>query len=186
MSIETPKYDVLQKDGKFEIRNYHVYINASVEVESNFKNALNKGFGILADYIFGNNRAKTHIEMTAPVTEQTITSKKIEMTAPVTSVKIGEGKRFLVSFTMPAKYDLVSLPEPTNKKISINKVEPHKAAALNFSGYMSEKLTLRKTQELAAWLMKNNLQTKSGFKLAQYNPPWIPGPFRRNEIIAAL
>ena len=186
MSIETPKYDVLQKDGKFEIRNYQAYINASVEVESDFKSALNEGFGILADYIFGNNRAKTYIEMTAPVTEQPVTGKKIAMTAPVTSVKIGEGKRFRVSFTMPAKYDLESLPEPTNKEISINKVEPHKAAALNFSGYMSEKLTLRKTQELEAWLMKNNLQAKSGFKLAQYNPPWIPGPFRRNEIIVEV
>ena len=87
---------------------------------------------------------------------------------------------------MPAKYDLEILPEPTNKEISINKVEPHKAAALNFSGYMSEKLTLRKTQELEAWLMKNNLQAKSGFKLAQYNPPWIPGLFSRNEIIVEL
>ncbi len=186
MPIETPKYDVLQKDGKFEVRSYQAYVNASVEVESDFKSALNEGFRILADYIFGNNRAKTYIKMTAPVTEQTVTSKKIEMTAPVTSVKVGEGKKFLVYFTMPAKYDLESLPEPLNKAISIHKVEPHKAVALKFYGYMSEKLTLRKTQELAAWLMKNNLQAKSGFKLAQYNPPWIPGPFRRNEIIAEL
>jgi hypothetical protein len=48
---------------------------------------------------------------------------------------------------------------------------------------MNEKTTVGKTKELEAWLNKNNLRTKSGFSLAQYNPPWIPGPFRKNEII---
>ena len=32
MPIETPKYDVLQKDVKFEVRSYQAYVNASVEV----------------------------------------------------------------------------------------------------------------------------------------------------------
>jgi len=186
MSIETPQYDILKKDGNFEIRKYQEYINASVEIESDYENALGEGFRILADYIFGNNRAKTNIEMTAPVTERAAGSKKIEMTAPVTSAKVGEGKRYLISFTMPAKYTLESLPEPTNKTIFIHKVEPHKAAVLKFSGYINEKSTLRKTQEMEAWLKKNSLQAKSGFIVAQYNPPWIPGPFRRNEIIADL
>ena len=186
MSIETPKYNIVQKEGQFEIREYAGYINASVEIESDFKSAINEGFRILADYIFGNNRAKTSISMTAPVTEQEVKSKKIEMTAPVTSAKVGEDKRYLVSFTMPSKYNLESLPEPINKMISINKVAAHKSAVLKFSGYLNEKLIARKTQELELWLKKNNLQAKSGYSAAQYNPPWIPGPFRKNEIIANL
>ena len=72
MSIETPKYNIVQKEGQFEIREYQEYINASVEIESDFKSAINEGFRTLADYIFGNNRAKTSINMTAPVTEQEI------------------------------------------------------------------------------------------------------------------
>jgi len=186
MSIEILKFESLQKDGKFEIRKYQEYINASIEIDSEFKDALGKGFGILADYIFGNNRAKTNIEMTAPVTEQAVKSKKIEMTAPVTSARVGEGKKYLISFTMPSKYTLETLPEPLNKTISVQKVTPYKAAVLKFSGYLNEKTTAKKTQEMEAWLKKNNLQTKSGFILAQYNPPWIPGPFRRNELIAKL
>ena len=70
MAIETPKFEILQKDGKFEIRAYQEYINASVEIESDYQHALGEGFRILADYIFGNNRAKKNIAMTAPVTEQ--------------------------------------------------------------------------------------------------------------------
>ena len=147
---------------------------------------MGEGFRILADYIFGNNRAKTNIEMTAPVTEQAVKSQKIEMTAPVTAAIVGGGKKYLISFTMPSKYPLEILPEPENKNISIYKVAPHKAAVLKFSGYSNEKTTAKKTQELEAWLKKDNLQTKSGFILAQYNPPWIPGPFRRNELIANL
>lgn len=186
MAIEAPKYDILQKDGKFEIRKYQEYINASVEIESDFRDALGKGFGILADYIFGNNRAKTSIQMAAPVTEQKVRSKKIGMTAPVTLGTLRENQKYLISFTMPSKYTLETLPEPLNKTISVHKVAPHKAAALKFSGYANEKTTAKKTQELEAWLKKSNLHTKSNFILAQYNPPWIPGPFRRNELIAKL
>jgi hypothetical protein len=186
VAIETPKYDILQKDGKFEIRKYQGYINASVEIESDFSNALSKGFGILADYIFGNNRAKTSIQMTAPVTEQKVRSKKIEMTAPVTSGTLREGQRYLISFMMPSKYDIQDLPEPVNKTITIHKIEPHKAAAVKFSGYLNEKNAAKKTQELEAWIKKTHLDFKPGFTIAQYNPPWIPGPFRRNEIIAEM
>ena len=186
MAIETPKFEILQKDGKFEIRAYQEYINASVEIESDYQHALGEGFRILADYIFGNNRTKTNIEMTVPVTEQAVKSQKIEMTAPVTAAVVGTGKKYLISFKMPSKYQLETLPEPVNKKISIHKVAPHKAVALKFSGYANEKATAKKTLELEAWLKKSNLHTKSNFILAQYNPPWIPGPFRRNEIITEL
>jgi hypothetical protein len=186
MSIETPKFNIIRKDGKFEVREYQEYITASVEIESDYKGAINEGFRILADYIFGNNRSKSRIDMTGPVTEQTAKGKKIEMTAPVTSSKLGESKKYLISFSMPAKYTLESLPEPMNKMISINKVAPHQAVALKFSGYLSEKIAAKKTQELEEWLKKNNLQAKDDFMVAQYNPPWIPGPFRKNEIISKL
>lgn len=186
MAIETPKYDLIQKDGKFEIRKYQEYINASVEIDSDFRNSLGEGFNILADYIFGNNRTKTSIQMTAPVTEQTVKTQKIEMTAPVTSGTITEGKKYIISFTMPSKYDIENLPEPVNSAITIHKIEPHKSAVLKFPGYFNEKTTNKKTEELETWLKKNHLDYNPRFTLAQYNPPWIPGPFRRNEIIADL
>ena len=86
MAIETPKFEILQRDGKFEIREYQEYISASVEIEADFRRALVEGFRILADYIFGNNRAKTNIQMTVPVTEQTNQNKKAAATTqPKTS-----------------------------------------------------------------------------------------------------
>ena len=53
--------------------------------------------------------------MTTPVTQQEGT--KIEMTAPVQQEKTG--KEWIVSFIMPSKFSMNTLPKPTNDKIKI-------------------------------------------------------------------
>ena len=191
MAIESPRYKTVQKDNKFEIREYEEYILAEVEIDGDFGSALQKGFRILADYIFGGNTSKARINMTVPVTEQAVVSEKvvsekIEMTAPVTSSPVEEGKKYIIAFTMPSKYTLESLPEPENKTISFRKVGKQKVAALRFSGNLNSKLATRKAKELETWLNGNKYSKKTGFVFAQYNPPWIPGIFRRNEILTEV
>jgi hypothetical protein len=183
LAIESPRYGVVQKDRKFEIREYDDYVLAEVEIDGDFATALQKGFRVLADYIFGGNSSKAHINMTVPVTQQPAGSEKIEMTAPVTSSPIEEGKKYMIAFNMPSKYTLESLPDPANKTISFRKVGRHRVAALRFSGDLSDKLAARKTKELEIWLQENKYSKKGGFVFAQYNPPWIPGVFRRNEVL---
>lgn len=186
MALENPKYQVLRKDGKFEIRQYEGYITAEVEIQSDYDSALRQGFRILASYIFGNNRKKEHIPMTAPVIEQDKEQgEKIPMTAPVTSRALGEGTH-LVSFIMPSRYTLDTLPQPNSEEIKFREVEPHQVAALRFSGNLKAKLLDKKTQEMKQWLDQNNLAPKGGFVSAQYNPPWIPGFLRRNEILVEI
>jgi hypothetical protein len=186
MAIESPKYETTYKDNELEIREYAEYILAEVEVEGDFDSALQKGFGILADYIFGNNLSKTHINMTAPVTEQATSGEKIDMTTPVTSTTVEENKRHKVAFTMPSKYTLDNLPEPVNKEISFHVIARHKVAALRFSGNLNDGLAIRKAKELEMWLIENKYSKKSNFIFAQYNPPWIPGFVRRNEVMAEI
>jgi hypothetical protein len=70
MAIESPKYEVEKEEGSFEIRTYASYIVAQVDVESDFDGALRNGFEILAHYIFGGNKKKESIPMTAPVSEE--------------------------------------------------------------------------------------------------------------------
>lgn len=55
MAIESPRYRVVQKDNKFEIREYDDYILAEVEIDCDFGSSLQRGFRVLADYIFGGN-----------------------------------------------------------------------------------------------------------------------------------
>jgi len=72
----------------FEIRKYAPILIAETFVDGDMDEASNKGFRLIADYIFGNNQvvdsnANTKIAMTAPVTVEPV-SQKIAMTAPVT------------------------------------------------------------------------------------------------------
>jgi len=186
MAIESPRYKTVHKDNKFEIREYEEYILAEVEIDGDFSSALQKGFRVLADYIFGGNTSKAHIKMTVPVTQQAAGSEKIEMTAPVTSSPVEEGKKYIIAFTMPSKYTLETLPDPANKTISFRKVAKHRVATLRFSGNLNSKLATRKAKELETLLQENKYSKKSGFVFAQYNPPWIPGLFRRNEVLAEV
>ena len=180
---ETLAYDVERKEGTFEIRRYNDYILAQVDIDASFDEAVRKGFMILAHYIFGGNRKRSkiamtapvveekmseEIEMTAPVTAETVsTSEKIAMTTPVTEEKTGDNFQ-RISFAMPSKY--------TNQK----------TAVLRFKGRVNEKLAIEKIEELKKWLSKNQIEPKSHFMVAQYNNPAVPGFLRRNEIIVEV
>lgn len=203
MPIESPKYTLEKSEGKFEIRNYEGYILAQVEVDADFSGSINEGFDILAGYIFGNNRSRTKVPMAAPVTGERlpmaapVTSEKIPMTTPVRQEKLpmaapASGKpagpgRFRISFVMPSGYRLDALPEPLDSRIAFRQVPAHRAAALAFTGWLvDERKALEKTRLLKAWLAKNGLTPLSGFEVAQYNSPWVPGPLRHNEIIVEI
>jgi hypothetical protein len=45
---------------------------------------------------------------------------------------------------------------------------------------------MRKAQELETWLNESKYSKKGSFVFAQYNPPWIPGIFRRNEVLTEV
>jgi hypothetical protein len=186
MSVESPKYTVIQGDGKFEIRDYEEYIVAEVDVEGGYNSALYTGFRILAGYIFGGNIARTSIAMTSPVTEtRTTQSEIIEMTKPV-SAHHKKDQVHTISFSMPRKYTLDSLPRPNDNNIRLRVVPATRVAALRFSGRLNERLAEKKTSELMQLLKQKNLKPISAVASCQYNPPWIPGLFRTNEVMVSI
>ena len=69
MAIERPKYEVELSEPPFEVRDYAPITVAVVHVEGARREAVNAGFRILAGYIFGDNRTRIKIAMTAPVTQ---------------------------------------------------------------------------------------------------------------------
>ena len=184
MATEEPKYELIEKSGDFELRHYQPMLIAEVLVDGDMDQASGKGFRLIADYIFGNNITKIgsskKIKMTAPVTiEQR--SEEISMTIPV-SLKNISG-RWQVSFVMPSKYTLDTIPLPNNKQIMLRKVPARKVAVLEFSGFVNEKNTANRTQELLKWMDKNNLISSGSIELSRYDPPWTLPFLRRNEII---
>jgi hypothetical protein len=183
---ETLGYNILKQDGDFEIRQYNSYITAQVEVLSDMKDATSSGFMKLFNYISGNNINKAKIEMTIPVTEEQVSvSQKIPMTAPVTTERMASNA-YIVSFIMPSNATLDMLPEPKDKSITFKQVQEYQAAVITFHGRMSEELAQKKIAALKDWLLKNNMAPKSNFIMAQFNPPWIPGFMRKNEVIVEV
>jgi hypothetical protein len=69
MAIEEPRFEVLEQDGAFELREYAPYLVAETRVEADFESAGNVAFQRLFRYISGNNTAQQKIAMTAPVTQ---------------------------------------------------------------------------------------------------------------------
>ena len=67
--VEQPSYTVVESLGDFELRDYPPLIVAEVKVPGERKQAINAGFRMIANYIFGNNAPREKIAMTAPVTQ---------------------------------------------------------------------------------------------------------------------
>jgi len=158
-SEESPRYEVMEKDGSREIRQYSSMVIAKTKLHGEFRDAQNEGFRILANYIFGQNESREKISMTAPVT-QTAASEKISMTAPVLQSK--EGSESVMSFVMPAKYTLETLRKPKDERIQFEVIPPKTVAAIRYSGSWSEKQNEVKAQELVSWLSNNQNYVSSG------------------------
>ena len=202
MAVEEPRFEVLSKEGDFEIRQYRPFIIAETYVDGDLSEASGKGFRLIADYIFGNNEsakgaadeASKKIAMTAPVTvEPVAASAKIAMTAPVTiepqienAGKIAQAKRWKVHFVMPFEYSMATLPKPKNPSVSLHEVPGKLLAVLVFSGFVSEALLQEKTDELLAWLSTKQIAPIAAPQLARYNPPWTLPFLRRNEILVEI
>lgn len=179
MATEEPKYTVEEKTDHYEIRKYNSILVAETKVDASFEDAGNQAFRILADYIFGNNKSKIKVEMTAPVTQQS-PSEKIAMTAPVNQLKTSDG--FLVQFTMPEKFNLQNIPEPNDKRVSIREIPARRVSVYRYSGSWSESRYKEKLEEFLSELKKNGVKTAGEPILARYNSPFMIWFLRRNEI----
>ena len=190
MATEEPEYTILNQVDNFELRRYDPQIVAQTWVTGDQKQAGNKGFKILADYIFGNNTApsgeSSKISMTSPVKMQpqradSDKSQKIAMTSPV-AMQEQDGK-WRVRFVMPSKYTMQTLPTPNNAEVSIIEVPLQTYGVIKFSGLTGEQKVAEKTQALKNWMQGQNLKIIGDAEMARYNPPWTLPFMRRNEVM---
>lgn len=180
LAIEKPKYEILKSveaDGKnIELRAYAPFIVAETVVEAeSLKQASNEGFRRLAGYIFGGNRTRESMDMTAPVG-----SEKLDMTAPVGS--IGGAGSYTISFVMPSKYTMDTLPIPNDARVTLRAVPARKVAVIVFSGFWSSGNFGRHTEALRAYLKGEGVEVLSEPMVARYNMPLTPWFLRHNEV----
>jgi SOUL heme-binding protein len=190
MAYEEPKHRIIETIGAIEIREYAPTIVAEVEVEGDRSEAANKGFRALAGYIFGGNKSTQKIAMTAPVTQepQVAASEKIAMTAPVTQNPVGSAstgadgvQRWRVTFTMPSKYTLETLPKPDNAAVKLSIQPGEKRVTIRFSGFSTVTNLDKHRALLEAFVAERRLQTKGPYSVAFYDDPFTLPWNRRNE-----
>ncbi|MGA7105797.1 MAG: heme-binding protein [Candidatus Deferrimicrobiaceae bacterium] len=91
-----------------------------------------------------------------------------------------------ISFIAPAEFTEDTMPVPKDPRIRIRAVPPHNTAVLRYGEWTNVEKVRAKTEELRAILARDGWKPVSEFRSAQYNPPWTPSPFRRNEIIVEI
>lgn len=184
MAYESPTYRVVDRFGEIEIREYESYLVAETTVDGDLEGAGNRGFRVLAKYIFGDNQGKRKIAMTAPVSQEVAEGSKISMTAPVTQEKSGD--KYTIRFMMPAEYSREELPEPNDPRIAIREIPARSFAAVRYSGTWSKRNYQKHLDQLIATLAAEGYQSVGAPIWARYNPPFMPWFLRRNEILTAF
>jgi hypothetical protein len=152
---EKIEYEVVGRLGSIELRRYPRTTLAVVEGTSD-----DEAFGILFDFITGGN----------------VPSRRIAMTAPVISTDDS------FSFVMPSNEGIDSLPKPTNERVKVLEVPERIVAAIRFRGRTSRERVAAMEAELLGTLESDRLSTAGKAFLMRYNPPFIPGFLRRNEV----
>jgi len=180
LAVEEPVFRSVLQDGAYEIRDYPALVVAETTVSGGQKEAASAGFRRLAGYIFGGNRGKRKIAMTAPVAQQP-TGEKIAMTAPVAQTLSGD--QWVVRFTMPSGSTLATLPEPNDASVKLREVPPARFAVVRFSGLARPDDVAAQTAALSRWIDGRRLKATGPATLAQYNPPWTLWFLRRNEVM---
>ncbi len=115
-TVEVLDYQVLEKNGNFDIRQYENYWVARTEVDGDYQKSTGQAFRLLFNYISGKNAQQEKIAMTGPVLQQE-KGEKIAMTGPVIQQKRGKGWR--MEFVLPAHYNKTQPPEPLDPEVSI-------------------------------------------------------------------
>lgn len=186
-NIEEPKYRVLSVHDAYEIRQYESYLVAETTVSGTYNEALNEGFRNIANYIFGDNTSADKIAMTAPVLENDAPEQeyeKIAMTAPV--LEVGDETERIVSFIMPSKYTLETLPKPNKDNVTIREVPARKVAVLKYTWYTNSNRVDKKSEQLLGALANDRYTTIGETTSARYNPPLSIPFLLRNEILVEI
>lgn len=184
VAYESPKYRVVDRLSDVELREYEPYVVAETAVDGDLESAGNRGFRILARYIFGDNQGKRKIAMTTPVSQEKAQGTTIAMTAPVTQEKAGD--QYTLQFMMPSEYSLDELPEPKDPRIRIREIPARRFAAVRYSGTWSKRNYQKHLEQLLDTLSAAGYAPEGEPIWARYNPPFMPWFLRRNEILMAF
>ena len=165
--IETPKYKVLKKYPRFELRQYESMMLATTNLGvASFDEKSSEGFRTIASYIFGKNKSNEKIAMTAPVIYHADSISTL-------------------SFVVPRSKTEESMPVPIDQNLTFVVQAPKLLAVLDFGGFINDEKLAARMAELKKAVLKEGFQIKGQGYYFGYNPPWqLIG--RKNEVAFEL
>lgn len=171
-AARAPLYQAIASDGLFEIRRYPALLAIETIQHGTRDRALGAGFGLLADYMFGDGREGDEIPMTLPFLAEPLAA--------------GTGGRdWRIRFLIPEGHSPESLPAPP-EGIAIVEVPAREIAAIKVAGQPSDRSFAGSEKKLAAWLAGRGRNASGAAEHAYYNSPLLPGPVRPNEVLIPL
>jgi hypothetical protein len=171
---ESAEYKVLESEGQFEVREYPDLMMAATTTQLDAQGR-DGSFMKLFGYISGANTQ----------------GEKIAMTTPVFMENQDAGSRVQMGFVMPKDVAQKGVPNPTEAKVQIRKRNGGRFAVIRFSGQLNSKSAENAETKLREWMKTKKLvgvesAPGGGVEIAGYDPPFIPGPLRRNEVLIRL
>ena len=182
-SVEQPSYTVVDRIGRsVEIRDYPALVAAEVSVPAG-RDARDRAFRLLFNYIQGNNRPAQSIAMTAPV--EVAAGRRIAMTTPVETREASD--TLVMRFFLPAEVAADAAPEPLDGRVRLVRLPAQSLAVLRFSGARDRTVLDTRQRLLVATVDGASGWTAAGPPTAYlYDPPWFPSPLRRNEVVVPV
>ncbi len=165
-AYESARYTVKRTAGKVEVRDYPELKVASTTSVS--EKGRDGKFMRLFGYISGKNER----------------SEKISMTTPVFMARDGTEEK--MSFVVPEKVAGAGIPAPAAADVKIESIPAGRFAVLRFTGAQSAAKEQAALAELRAWMAAEKLEASGEPIFAYFDPPWTPGPMRRNEVMLRL
>lgn len=162
---EIPPFEVVRRDGAYELRDYAPRTLAVVTVQGPRSATLRQGFRTLAGYIFGGNEADASLAMTAPVAHR----------------PAGEDL-WTTTFLMPRDAVEAGLPAPRNSAVRIVEEGSERLAVTAFSGWATGARVDAKAQALRDWIVAERLRATGPARALYYDDPFTLPWRRRNEV----
>ena len=173
-AYESAEYKVVESDGKFEVREYPdlMLVATTTKLDAQGRDG---SFMKLFRYISGANES----------------DKKISMTTPVFMENDKEESAVQMGFLMPKDIAVGGVPAPTGEGVDVRKRVGGRFAVLRFSGQLTTKSAKESEAKLRTGMATKGLVAddsveSSGVETAGYDPPFTPGPLRRNEVLIRL
>jgi hypothetical protein len=173
-AYESAEYKVVESDGKFEVREYPdlMLVATTTKLDAQGRDG---SFMKLFRYISGANESE----------------KKISMTTPVFMENDKEDSAVQMGFVMPKDIAVEGVPAPTGEGVDVRKRAGGRFAVLRFSGQLTTKSAKESEAKLRTWMatkgfVADDSVESSGVETAGYDPPFTPGPLRRNEVLIRL